>query len=92
MPLAVLLPLIGSMLTQAVGMFAGDDDKLGRIAEIGAGALNRIPGMIEGVKNLFDGDPDRVLTTADFDGLIAKIAANSSKIDQLTQAAHDREA
>lgn len=91
MPLATLLPLIGSMLTQAVGLFAGDDAKLGRIAEIGAGALNRVPGMIDGVKALFGGS-DRTLTAQDFDDLIAKIDANTSRIDQLDQDAQARDA
>lgn len=90
MPLAVLLPLVGSMLNQAVGLFAGDNDKLERIAEIGSGALNRVPGMIDGVKNLFGGS-DRVLTAQDFDDLIAKIDANTSRINQLDQDAQARD-
>jgi hypothetical protein len=91
MPIAALLPMIGQLLVQAVGLFGSDNDKLEKIANIASGALGRLPGLIDAVQNLFDGDSGKQLTVADFDTLIAKIDANTSRIDQLNEEAKARE-
>lgn len=92
MPLATLLPMIGSLLVKGVDMFAGNNDKLQKISDIAAGALGRIPAFVDSVKEVFDGLGGRDLEVADFDALIAKIDANTSRIDQLDQDAQARDA
>jgi predicted lipoprotein len=79
--------MVAQLLVQGVSMFGGDNDKLQKIANIAAGALGRLPGMIDAVQNLFDGDAGKKLTPADFDALIAKIDANTDRINQLDQEA-----
>lgn len=87
--LAALLPLLGQMLPQAAALFADDDEKLNKIADIASKALAKVPGYIEAVSNLFDGE-DRTYTVADFDALISRIDAEDQRSAALNQAAHDR--
>jgi hypothetical protein len=91
MPLALLLPMIASLLGQGAKMFFDDDDRMSKIADIAAGALRRVPSMIEAVKNLFDNDPDRVLTVADFDALIASNRAEVAEANLHHQEALERD-
>jgi hypothetical protein len=89
MPIAAIIGLVSQMLPQAVGLFAGDDKKLTKIADIASKALSKVPGYVEAVSNLFGGE-NRTYTAADFDALIARIDAEDQRSMDLNKAAHQR--
>jgi hypothetical protein len=91
MPIA-LIGMIGSLLLQGVEMFGGNNKKLDKITTIASGALAKLPGFIDAITKIFNNDPKKKLTPADFDVLIASIHAEDLEAHQHLLEAQARDA